>query len=168
MPIHELTNSNAHSLFLTIEPSGAEFEVPSLATIAVRSSALDGRRVSCSLTDTRIDLFCDAAFEIDLVLPRAFDRLLWDPCVEHGCCGSICEESGAPLHVEKLLPATGSVTAESFAALALRAEQWPGPADPRYPVHLARLAALFERHMGAAEVSASQLARNCRRPFEDA
>lgn len=76
--------------------------------------------------------------------------------------------NGEPLHVTELLPKTGIVTAEMFAALALRAEQWPDVNDEKYSRHLERLKALFIAHMGKPEVPAEALKQNLALPFEEA
>lgn len=104
---------------------------------------------------------------MEIVLPSPADKLLWDLCVEQGCCGSYDDEADICLHVGDLLPETGIVTAEDFAALALRAER-EKPEDERYASGFERIVALFVRHMGATAVPVEALEGNYAQPFESA
>ncbi|WP_447728069.1 hypothetical protein [Sphingomonas koreensis] len=155
-------------LTLVVEPWEDEHQVPHLATIGVRyvPRAAEVDRSTCVVSEIRIDLWLDAdSYEVDLVHPTAFDRLLWDICVRGGCCGSIIDD--VPTTVDDLLPESGDITAQAFAMLVCRAEGYLESEAPSEK-HIAWLEARFREHLGAASVNAASLRRNLRRPFEDA
>ena len=119
-------NSNEATLILTVEPWGHRHEVPHLAEAGIRYAVTEGSedRSYSSVSGLEIDFWCNAdSYEIDIVSPSAKDRLLWEICVLGGWCGGIVD--GEPCHVLDLLPESGTVTAEEFATLAVRADGEP-------------------------------------------
>jgi hypothetical protein len=84
----------------------------------------------------------------------AYHKLLEEVCVRLGFCGSLVDDQ--PLHVDQLLPRSGSISANSFADALFKAEGWVldgGAADQ----HRASVCDAFVRHMGAFEVDAQLL-----------
>ncbi len=168
MVIKAFSNRGEEPLTVGVDPWGDTHLVPHLATLGIRYApkAADCDRSSCDVSPNRVEFWCEAdGYEVDLVLPSAFDRLLWDICVRGGCCGGLVD--GVPTHVEGLLPEVGEVTAQAFVALVSRAE---GYAEGEGPSHDQRvwLEARFVEHMGAQSAPAATLRRNLRRPFDDA
>lgn len=155
-------------LTLVVEPWADVHPVPSLGSIGVRylPRAADVDRSTCVVSRNRIALWCDAdSYEVDIVHPSAFDRLMWDVCVRGGCCGSIIDD--VPTTVDDLLPESGEVTAQVFARLICRAEGYLESEAPSQK-HIAWLEARFTEHLGALSVDARRLRRNLRRPFDAA
>ena len=84
----------------------------------------------------------------------AYTKLLEEVCVRLGFCGSLVDDK--PLHVDQLLPRTGSISANTFADALFKAEGWEpdgGAADR----HRASVCDTFVRHLGALEVDARLL-----------
>jgi len=169
MPIALFENHNPDPLILRIEPSDQRYEIPTLATLGVRYAVGDGveERSHSSFSGNMISFWCESDYEVEIVLPNSANRLLSDLCVEQGCCGHYFDDEDIVLHVTDLLPKTGVVTAEEFAALALQAEG-EKPEDERYARGFERIVALFVRHMGATAVPANALEGNFAKPFESA
>ena len=80
---------------------------------------------------------------------QGFDALLRHVCVELGFCGSVVD--GEPRHVSMLIPAAGTVTADSFADLVFEAEGLV------LETHRQQLRAAFMRYMGSEVVDAHLL-----------
>jgi hypothetical protein len=165
MTIAVFANQRDATLKLVIEPTDEEFEIPQLATIGVRYTPKnDDSRTYTSVSEGWISFWCDAdSYEVDIVYPTAFDRLLWDICVTGGWCGGFLE--GEYVHVKDLLPKTGTVTARDFARLAVSEDGWPDAASVPAK-HLAWLEEKFVLHLGAESVPAEDLRQNLAQPFE--
>ncbi len=102
--------------------------------------------------------------EVELVYPTPFDLLLFDVCVRLGFCGGLVNDK--PTHVKGLLPATGTVTAEQFARLAISAECDQRSSPDKEARWEAKLVAAFIEHLGAASVPAESLVQNLAQPFD--
>ncbi|MFL6846208.1 MAG: hypothetical protein ACJ8ER_15165 [Allosphingosinicella sp.] len=167
MPIAAFENRNEEPLILRVEPGGDRIEIPHLATAGVRYVLEDGAEdfSTCVVGPNEIEFYCASArYEVDLVPPSPFDRLLWDICVKSGFCGGIV--NGEPTHVEDLLPKDGLISAETFARLAIRAEGDAPVDDERHSRWMRMLEAKFIQHFGPQPVPAERLRRNLDRPFE--
>src|SRR3954467_564364 len=149
MPTAAFENRNEAPLTLVVEPGGDRVEIPHLATVGIRYSLKDGAEdISTAVVGQyEIQFWCNAdRYEIDLVPPSPFDRLLWDICVKSGFCGGIV--NGEPTHVEDLLPKDGLISAETFAPLAIRAEGDAPVDDERHSRWMRMLEAKFIQHFG--------------------
>lgn len=168
MPIAAFENRHEAPLILVVEPWGEKHEIPHLSTAGIRYVLKEGDedRSYCGVYEGQIDFWCNAdSYEIDIVHPSAFDRLLWDTCANGGWCGGLVD--GKPTHVTDLLPETGTITAQEFARLAIRADGWP-ESEPVPDKHLRWLEAKFIEHLGAPIVNADDLRQILARPFDDA
>ena len=168
MPIVAFHNRRKAPLVLVVEPSGEKHEIPHRSTAGIRYALQEGAedRSYCDVSEGQIDFWCNAdGYEIEVVHPSARDNLLWDICVIGGWCGGIVD--GKPTHVEDLVPRTGTVTAQEFARLAVRADGWPD-AVPVPDKHLRWLEAKFVEHLGAEAVPCEDLHRITARPFDEA
>jgi len=165
MTILQFENEDPKPLVLTIEPRGDKHEIPHLAIAGVRFTPGDSleTRHYCSVSEYGLSLWCDVDYEIDIVHPTAYQRLMWDVCARGGWCGSIV--NGHPLRVRDLLPSSGAITAQAFAELVLQADgcatDWPPAAR-----HLRQIEARFVEHLGSASVDVRALTYNLARPFE--
>ena len=167
MPIIEFENRREAPLALVVEPCGERHQIPHLSRAGIRYVLPEGStdRSACVVSDGQIDFWCNAeSCEIEVVHPSAFEKLLWDICVNGGWCGGIVE--GKPTRVEDLLPESGLVTARHFAELAVRADGWPS-SSPLPESHLLWLEAKFVEHLGAKSVPAEDLRRDTAIPFAD-
>ncbi|HEY0313770.1 MAG TPA: hypothetical protein VGC56_14920 [Allosphingosinicella sp.] len=165
MPIIEFENYHEVPLVLVIEPWGHRHEVPERARVGVRYALAEGAEDRCysAVSAQKIELWCEAAsYEIDIVPPLPAQRLMRDICVRGGWCGGMVE--GVATHVLDLLPASGRVTAEDFANLAIKADG--DQTEPPKQHHLRWLEAKFAEHLGTASVDAELLHRTARRPFD--
>lgn len=83
----------------------------------------------------------------------AYNALLHEVCVGLGFCGSVV--NGEPLHVSKVIPMEGHVSADQFVEWVLRAEGM----DPKGTdaVDVRGLREAFIRHMGSEVVAAQTL-----------
>jgi len=166
MPIVEFHNSRKAPLALVVNPSGERHEIPYRSTAGIRYASPEGAedRSYCEMSDGQLDFWCSAAgYEIEIVHPSATDNLLWDICVEGGWCGSTVD--GKPTHVVDLIAEAGTVTAQEFARLAIKADNWPD-AEPMPDKHLRWLEAKFVEHLGEEAVPCEDLRRISARPFE--
>lgn len=166
MAIVEFENFNDAPLVLVIEPWGDRHELPHLARAGVRYSVTDGAEDRCysAVSGQTIDLWCGAdRYDIDIVHPSPCQRLLWDICARGGWCGGIVD--GKPTRVGDLIPVAGTVTAEDFAQLSVRADGWP-TSEPPKEHHLRWLEAKFVEYLGGRSVEAQLLHRTARRPFD--
>lgn len=150
-----------------MQPSDESYELPTLAKIGVRYSVAEGAtdRTFTDVGDHRVYFWCEAADrKVEIVHPTAFDLLLWDMCVRLGFCGGVVNDK--PTHVTDLLPTTGMVTAEEFAASAIRAENDVQSPPAKHDRWMAMLTDKFLEHMGAPSVPASALTRQLANPFD--
>ena len=157
MPISVFENRFETPVTFVLEPDDEQHELPPLARIGVRYSFKPGvdERTFADLGERTIRFWCDAELrEIEIVHPAPFDLLLWDICVNGGCCGGPAE------HVADLLPKQGSVTAVEFARLVIQAEG--GGSNESW------LAAKFVEHMGGSSAPAGALVQNLANPFDAA
>ena len=109
MPIAEFQNYNDEDIVLTVSPWGDEHKIPPLARVGIRYTLKVGEEDRCyaSISDRRLDFWCNAdTYEIEVVSPSPYDRLLWRLAVG-GWCGGIVNDK--PTTVGDLLPATGMV-----------------------------------------------------------
>ena len=168
MPIMEFENRREAPLVLVVEPWGDRHEIPHLSSAAIQYVLKEGAEDRCfsTVSDIGIDFWCNAeSYQIEIVHPPACDRLSWDICVNGGWCGGIVD--GKPTRVDDLLPATGSLSAEEFARLVIRADGWPE--SEAFPdKHLRWLEAKFIEHLGARSVDVEVLRQTRVRPFDDA
>lgn len=166
MTIVQFENRLRDDLTLIVQPWNESHTVPHLAVAGLRyllSDKIEDRSFS-SVGEGEIEFWCDAdSYEIEIVLPSAFDRLLWDICVVGGWCGGIV--NGNPAHVTDFLPVTGEVSAFQFAQSAMRADGW-SDGEPIDEKHLQWLKSRFVKHMGGETESSAGLTQNLRRPFE--
>lgn len=166
--VQAFDNRNEEPLTLVVEPWGDAHEVPHLATAGIRyvPKAAHADRSTCVISENRIELWCDAdSYEVDIVYPAAFDRLLWEICVHGGWCGGLVD--GVPTTVDDLLPESGTITAREFAILVCRADGY-SPSEQLPEKHVAWLEARFARCLGASAMDIRHLRRNLRRPFDRA
>jgi hypothetical protein len=166
MPIVDFENVDEAVLVLVIMPCGERHEIPHLARAGVRYALREGSEDRCysGVSKHQIEFWCDAdSYEIDIVLPSAYDKLLWDICLSGGWCGGLVD--GKPTHVNDLLPASGTVTAQEFARLTVKADGWPASEPPKER-HLRWLEAKFIEHLGSQTVDAKVLRQNLTLPFE--
>ncbi len=164
----QFENRKQTSLTLVIEPWGERHDIPHLATAGVRYVLNDGAEDRCSsvVSDDLIEFWCNAdSYEVEVVAPSPFERLSWDICVNGGWCGGLVDDK--PTSVSDLLPASGIVTAQAFASLAVRADGWP-KGDPVPEKHLRWLEDRFVEHLGAASVDVAALRKYSPRPFGEA
>jgi hypothetical protein len=162
----EFENHDEAPWVLLIEPWGHQHQVPDLGRADVRYSLRPGEEDRCysAVLARQIELWINAgSYEIDIVPPAPFRMLMWDICVRGGWCGGIAD--GAPTHVSDLLPASGPVTAETFAKLTVQADGSPSSEPPRHH-HLQWLEAKFVKHLGSSLVDAKLLRQAPRRPFD--
>jgi hypothetical protein len=167
MPIAVFENRDSGPLFLTVEPAGHRYEVPPLAKIGIRYVLEDGdeARSFTGIRKDKIDFWCNSPdHEVDIVYPEPYDRLIWDLCVGQGWCGGVV--AGKASHIDLLMPASGIVTAEEFAELAIRAETEAEHVPDALLRWQERLARLFVEHIGASSAPAATLRYNLRRPFD--
>lgn len=150
-----------------MEPNEEQFELPQLARIGIRYSFGDGLvdRTFAHVSKHGIRFWCDSPDrEVEIVYASQYDLLLWNMCVGGGFCGGLSK--GEPISVNMLLPATGMVSAEDFAALALRGEGDGG--SP--PAHVERWTAFlrdkFIEYMGRSSVPVEELKQNLAEPFD--
>ncbi|SER60650.1 hypothetical protein [Sphingobium sp. YR768] len=166
MAIIEFENGDETTLILVVEPWGDRHEVPHLARVGLRyvlSENAEDRSYSV-VSERKIELWCNAdSYDIDIVFPSPCDMLMWDICVRGGWCGGIVD--GKPVRVDDLIATSGTVTAEDFARLAVRADGGSG-GELRETQHLRWLEAKFVEHLGGASVDAAMFRRTARRPFE--
>tara|TARA_B100000678_G_scaffold283477_1_gene283670 strand:- start:313 stop:825 length:513 start_codon:yes stop_codon:yes gene_type:complete len=168
MPIFCFENRYEAEMVLTVEPGCKTYKVPHLTEVGIRYSIGEGDedRSYVSLSEGKAEFWCNAeSCEIDIVPPTDFERLTWEICVGAGWCGGIVD--GKPTHVYDLLPRTGTIDARTFAELAMRADGWPDD-DPLEEEHLRFLESKFIDHLGNRPVSAEELLRLRRRPFDEA
>lgn len=166
MPVVEFLNRHQHPLLITIEPSGRRIEVPHLARAAIRYSLPEraGDRYHVEVGDHGIHVWCEATdHAVDVVLPSPADRLLWILCVEGGWCSGIVDDR--PVHVTDLIPLSGTLTAEAFAELVLRAEGQTAT-HPSAANELRRIEAMFVDCFGQSSVDVAVFHRATRRPFD--
>lgn len=167
MPIVAFQNYRTETLRVEIEPIGQLLELPQRSTAGIRYTvnAGDEDRSTTVMTDGAIEFWCNAqSVEVDIVHPSAFENLLWELCVELGFCGGLVD--GVPTHVCDLLPEDGSISAETFAALAIQAEgTWPDPEAARLRWGKT-IEEKFVEHLGAAVVPVGRLKETGRRPFD--
>lgn len=166
MPIIEFENDNEARLVLLIEPWSDRHEVPHLARAGIRYSLREGAedRFYTAMSGQEIRVWCEAdCYEIDIVPPSPSDLLMRDICVEGGWCGGIVE--GQPTRVSDLIPASGTLTANDFATLAIYADEGPSSEPPKEH-HLRWLEAKFVEHLGQWTIEAEVLHRSTRRPFD--
>ena len=166
MPILVFENYETSDLELTVEPWGDRHLVPHLAEAGIRYTLSDGAedRSYSSVSNGRIELWLNAdRYEIEIVPPTPFGRLMWDICVNGGWCGGIVD--GKLTTVDMLLPKSGTVTAGAFAELVDEAECGPMP-EPPNPDLLRWLEGRFVEHLGADEVGVEQLQRMRPGPFD--
>lgn len=166
MPIVDFENRNEAPLVLLVEPWGERHEVPHLARAGIRYSVGGDSEDRCysALSGQQVEFWCNAeSYEIEIVCPSPSEKLMWDICVAGGWCGGIVD--GKPTTVGDLLPASGTMTAQDFARLAVQADGWPAavPPDER---HLRWLEAKFIEHLGGPSVDVEVLRRTSRRPFD--
>jgi hypothetical protein len=157
MPISVFVNTQEVPVTFIVEPDDEQHEVPPLAKIGVRYSFGQGviDRTFVHVGERTVWLWCDAEIrEIEIVSPTPFDLLLWDICVNGGCCG------GSAMHVTDLLPQKGTITAAEFAKLVIQAEE--GGSNEAW------LAARFVEHMGSSLAPAEALVQNLANPFDSA
>lgn len=165
MPIVEFENQNDDDLVLTVSPWGDEHKIPHLARVGIRYTLKVGEEDRCyaSISDNSIDFWCNAdTYEIDVVLPSLYDRLLRCLAVG-GWCGGIVNDK--PTTVCDLLPATGMVGAQEFARLVMVADGWP-QTEPLAQRHLDWIEAKFVEYLGSEAVSVDVLQPNLARAFE--
>lgn len=166
MPIVDFQNRYETPLVLTIEPWGDQHEVPHLGRAGIRYSLRDGAEDRCfsDVSPHLIEFWCNAdSYEIDVVPPSPSDLLMWEICVQGGWCGGIVD--GQPTSVRDLIPTSGTVTAQDFAKLTVKADGWPSSEPPKEH-HLRWLEERFIAHLGGARVSAEVLLQTARKPFD--
>lgn len=168
MPIVDFQNYRTAPLRLVIEPAGLEYEVAHLGTAGVRYSLAEGEedRSTSVVGDDRIEFWCNAAkVEVDVVAALPVTKLLWHICVDLGFCGGLVD--GEPTYVADLIPASGLISAESFANLAIRADgSDPSRDDAKTRGWREKLEAKFIEHLGSPVVPVETLKRSERRPFD--
>jgi hypothetical protein len=167
MPISVFENRRKEAVPFVLEPNEERYELPPLARIGVRYSFEEGEvdRTFTDFGEHRISFWCNSQDrQVEIVHPNPFDLLLWDICVGSGFCGGLVNDK--PTRVTNLLPATGIVTAQEFAELAIRAEcdkQSPPATHLRW---IALLEAKFIQHMNSSSVPAEALVQNLAQPFD--
>lgn len=167
MPIAVFENTTEKPLTFVVEPNLERYEVPHLARIGVRYSFEEGavERTFADFGGGVIRFWCESETrEIELVYPTPFDLLLFDVCVRLGFCGGLVNDK--PTHVKRLLPTTGTVTAEEFANLAISAECDQRSSPEKELRWATKLADAFIEHLGAASVPAETLVQNLAQPFD--
>lgn len=167
MPIVVFENTTEKPLTFVVEPNLERYEVPVLAKVGVRYSFEAGvvDRTFVAVEEGQIRFWCDSeSREVELVYPTPCDLLLTDVCVRLGFCGGLVNDE--PQHVAQLLPATGIITAEQFARLAISAECDQRSSSNNEARWEAKLVAAFIEHLGAASVPADSLVRNYALPFD--
>lgn len=81
-----------------------------------------------------------------------FDQLVLDACVIYGNCGS------GDVHIRDLLPRTGTLTAEEFARLMLKAEKMTELRyGQQYRDSYDWCVARFRQAMGSDSIDASEI-----------
>ena len=148
-----------------IEPSGDTYELPVLADAGVRYVLSDPAesRTSTVFTSDTIEFWCDAsAIDVDIVIPSAFEYLMWDVCAVGGYCGGVVD--GEDLWAYDFFPKTGLIDAEIFATCVLRAEGGFGSSDSELRARR-WLEAEFRRRLGDVPVPVSVM-QPSRRPFD--
>ncbi len=167
MPVAIFENTTDKPLTFVLEPRCEQYEVPVCAKIGVQYFLPEGAVESTfvDVGDGVIRFWCDSQDrDVELVDPTPFDLLLRDMCVRLGFCGGLVNEK--PTHVTDLLPATGLVTAEEFAKLAISAECDQRSSPDKVARWSATLVAAFKEHLGAASVPAESLVQNFVLPFD--
>eukprot|EP01035_Chromulina_nebulosa_P029732 gene29732-39431_t len=91
--------------------------------------------------------------EVEVVDATKFDRLSWDMCVNGGWCGGIVD--GKPTRVDDLIPESGTISAEDFAKLAMRADGWP-ESEPFEEKFIQHLKELFIKYFGVEPVDVEE------------
>ena len=167
MPISVFENSFEEPIGFFLEPNDERHELPPLARIGVRYSFAPDEvdRTFAYVGRNEIRFWCDSEHrEVEIIYPNAFDLLLHEICVKGGFCGGLLNDQ--PSHVTHILPTSGIVTAEEFAALVLRAEGDGGSSSSKVERWSARLQSQFIEHMGQSSVPASELVMNVAQPFD--
>lgn len=167
MPIAIFENTTEEPLTFVVEPNREQYEVPVCAKVGVRYFFEEGavERTFADVGDGVIRFWCDSQNrDVELVNPTPFDLLLRNVCVRLGFCGGLVNDK--PTDVTGLLPATGLVTAEEFAKLAISAEGDHRSSPDKEARWAAILVAAFIEHLGAASVPAESLVQNLALPFE--
>jgi hypothetical protein len=160
MPIVEFENLNDEDLVLTVSPWGDEHKIPHLARVGIRYTLKAGEEDRCytSVSENRFDFWCNAdTYEIEVVSPSPYDRLLWSLAVGGWC--------GGPTHVCDLLPSTGMVGAKAFAKLVMLADGWL-ESEPLAQHHLDWIEEKFIEHLGPEAVSVDLLRPNLASAFD--
>lgn len=167
MPVSVFENRTSKALNFVLEPNDEQYALPPLARVGVRYSFAEGAvdRTFADVGEHVIRFWCDSEDrDVQIVHPTPFDLLLWDVCVRLGFCGGLVNDE--PTHVTSLLPATGTITAEEFANLAISAECNQRSSPEQELRWKALLAAAFIEHLGAGSVTAKSLVQNLAQPFD--
>lgn len=155
MPVSVFENRFEAPLKFSLEPGDETYELPPLTKVGVRYSFALGEvnRTFADFSEGHIRFWCNAeARDVEITYPSPFDLLLWDICVNGGCCG------GPAAHVTDLLPKHGTITATEFAQLVIQAEE--GGSNEAW------LATKFTEHMGQSSAAAEALVQNLANPFD--
>ncbi len=83
---------------------------------------------------------------------KRFEKLVWDACVIYGNCGT------GDTYIYDFLPKEGSLSAEEFARLMLKAEKMPKwRYGKQYQINYDWCAERFRQTMGAETIDASEI-----------
>ena len=167
MPVSVFENTRDETVTFILEPNGEQYKLPPLARIGVRYSFDPGvdDRTFADFGEHKIRFWCDSTKrDVEIISPNGFDLLLQDICVQHGFCGGIVNDK--PAHVTDLLPVSGTVTAEEFARLVIRAEHDGVDHPNKVKRWTEMLKAKFIKHMRASEAPVEALQRNLELPFD--
>lgn len=138
-----------------IEPSGETYELPVLADAGVRYVFSDPAesRTSTTFTSDTIEFWCDAsAIDVDIVIPSAFEYLMWDVYAVGGFSGGVID--GKFRCADDYVPQSGLIDARVFADCILRAEGEFNPSDSKLRARR-WLEDEFKRRLGDAPVPVS-------------